>query len=153
LKELNPDLMIISLGTNEAYNTKDFDSIKFEAIVDSFLVLTKLNNENVSILLASPPSIGQVTVTRNKKKRKVYQYTENKNIPIICEILQRQALKHKCAYWNFYEVMGGYNSINKWYAKGMTDKRRIHFSKKGYLIQGNLLKNALNFEKPKVIQE
>ena len=153
LKDLNPDLIIISLGTNEAYNTKDFDPLKFEAIVDSFLVLTKLNNENVSILLASPPSIGQVTVTRNKKKRKVYQYTENKNIPIICEILQRQALKHQCAYWNFYEVMGGYNSINKWYAKGMTDKRRIHFSKKGYLIQGNLLKNALNFETQKVIQE
>lgn len=154
LKELNPDLIIVSLGTNEAYNTKDFDPIKFEAIVDSFLVLTKSNNENASILLASPPSIGQVTVTRNKKKRKVYQYTENKNIPIVCEILQRQAIKHQCAYWNFYEIMGGYNSINKWYAKGMTDKRRIHFSKKGYLIQGNLLKNAINFEmQQKVIQE
>jgi hypothetical protein len=49
--------------------------------------------------------------------------------------------------------MGGYNSINKWYAKGMTDKRRIHFSRKGYLIQGNLLKNALNIEMQKVNQE
>lgn len=154
LKELKPDLIIVSLGTNEAYNTKDFDPIKFEAIVDSFLIVTKSNNQNASILLTSPPSIGQVTVTRNKKKRKIYQYTENKNIPIVCEILQRQAIKHGCAYWNFYEVMGGYNSINKWYGKGMTDKRRIHFSKKGYLIQGNLLKNALNFEmQQKVNQE
>ena len=153
LPELKADLIIISLGTNEAYNTKDFDPIKFEAIVDSFLIQTKTNNPNASFLLASPPCISQVTVTRNKKKRKVYQYTENKNIPIVCEILKSQAIKHQCAYWNFYEIMGGYNSINKWYAKGMTDKRRIHFSRKGYLIQGNLLKNALNIEMQKVNQE
>jgi hypothetical protein len=48
--------------------------------------------------------------------------------------------------------MGGFNSINKWYAKGMTDKRRIHFSKKGYLIQGGLLNRALNSEIEKKIK-
>lgn len=152
LPSLKPNLIIISLGTNEAYNTKDFDPIVFEAIVDSFITVTKANNPEASILIASPPSIGQVIVTRNKKRRKVYQYTENKNIPIICGILENQALKHQCSYWNFYGVMGGFNSINKWYSKGMTDKRRIHFSKKGYLIQGGLLNRALNTEIEKKIK-
>ena len=152
LPSLKPNLIIVSLGTNEAYNTKDFDPIIFEAIVDSFITITKANNPEASILIASPPSIGQVAVTRNKKRRKVYNYTENKNIPIICGILENQAVKHQCSYWNFYAVMGGFNSINKWYAKGMTDKRRIHFSKKGYLIQGGLLNRALNSEIEKKIK-
>lgn len=151
LTSLRPNLIIISLGTNEAYNSKDFDPIKFEAIVDSFLTITQIQNPETSILIASPPSIGQIIATRNKKKRKVYQYTENKNILTICRILENQATKHQCAYWNFHSVMGGFNSINKWHAKGMTDKRRIHFSKKGYLIQGGLLDRALNLEIEKKI--
>jgi len=146
LQYLKPDLIILSLGTNEAYNTKDFDPIKFETKVDSFLVLLIKNNPKASILITSPPSIGQAIVTRGKKNRKTYQYVENKNIPIICSILDSLAIKHQRSFWNFYQVMGGYNSINKWYAKGLTDKRRIHFSKKGYLIQGGLLMRALNAE-------
>ena len=151
LPDLKPDLIIVSLGTNEAYNTKDFDPLKFEAIVDSFLVVTKANNPKAAILITSPPSIGQAFVTKNKKKRKVYQYTENKNISIVCDILKMQAENHNCSYWNFYQVMGGFNSINKWHALGLTDKRRIHFSKKGYLIQGNLLNTALQNEIKKSI--
>ncbi len=151
LPSLKPNLIIISLGTNEAYNTKDFDPIRFEAIVDSFITITKAYNPEASILITSPPSIGQVTATRNKKRRKVYNYIENKNIPTICGILENQATKHQCAYWNFYSIMGGFNSINKWHAKGMTDKRRIHFSKNGYLIQGGLLDRAINFEIEKKI--
>ena len=151
LISLKPNLIIISLGTNEAYNSKDFDPIIFEAIVDSFITISQNNNPLASILITSPSSLGQVKLTRNKKNRKVYTYTENKNIPIICSILENQAMKHQCSFWNFYKVMGGYDSINKWYAKGMTDKRRIHFSKKGYLIQGNLLNRALIAEIDKAI--
>jgi hypothetical protein len=36
--------------------------------------------------------------------------------------------------------------MNIWAAKGLTDKRRIHFSRKGYLIQGSLLSKAIHSE-------
>jgi hypothetical protein len=39
--------------------------------------------------------------------------------------------------------MGGLNAMNRWAAAGLTDARRIHFSRKGYFIQGTLLFEAL----------
>jgi lysophospholipase L1-like esterase len=146
LGDLRAQLIIISLGTNEAYNTGDFNPEVFESRVDSFLTSIQKTLPDASILLTSPPGIGQQIRVGSKKKRRAYQYIENKNIPIVCEILKRQAELHSAAYWDFYAVMGGCNAMSCWAAQGLTDKRRIHFSRKGYSIQGTLLMKALDQE-------
>ena len=38
--------------------------------------------------------------------------------------------------------MGGINSMAKWKAKHLTDRKYLHFTMKGYSIQGKLLENA-----------
>jgi lysophospholipase L1-like esterase len=146
LGELGAQLVIISLGTNEAYNTGDFDPLVFEARVDSFLTAVQITLPQTSILLTTPPGIGQAIRIRTKKKRRAYAYVENKNVAVVCEILKRQAIRHSAAVWDFYQVMGGYDSMSVWAAQGLTDKRRIHFSRKGYLMQGTLLMKALDLE-------
>ena len=39
--------------------------------------------------------------------------------------------------------MGGYGSILDWFKKGLTAKDKLHFSRKGYELQGELLYRAL----------
>ena len=146
LGELGAQLVIISLGTNEAYNTGSFDSLAFEASVDSFLTVVQTTLPNASILLTTPPGIGQAIRVRTKKKRRAYAYVENKNVAVVCDILKRQAIRHSAAIWDFYQAMGGYNSMRVWAAQGLTDKKQIHFSRKGYYMQGTLLMKALDLE-------
>ena len=146
LAELGAELIIVSLGTNEAYNTKVFSPFVFEAQVDSFLTELQIALPNASILITTPPGIGQAVNIPGKRKRKTIRYIENKNIPIVCSILHKQAIKHNAAIWDFYQIMGGHDSMNFWAAKGLTDKQRIHFSRKGYLIQGSLLTKAIHNE-------
>jgi hypothetical protein len=51
-----------------------------------------------------------------------------------------------CAVWNFYEIMGGLRSINQWYDNGLATKDKIHLTKKGYTLQGDLLYEALKYD-------
>ncbi len=146
LAELGAELIIISLGTNEAYNSSIFDSSVFETRVDSFLTKLQIALPNASILITTPPGVGQAVCVSGRRKRKTYRYIENKNIPIVCSILHKQAIKHKAAIWDFYQIMGGHDAMNFWAAKGLTDKQRIHFSRKGYLIQGSLLAKAIHYD-------
>ena len=146
LAELEAELIIISLGTNEAYNSGLFDSLAFELHVDSFLTKVQTSLPNASIIITTPPGIGQAVRVSGRRKRKSYRYIENKNIPIVCSVLHKQAIKHNAAIWDFYQIMGGHDAMNIWAAKGLTDKRRIHFSRKGYLIQGSLLTKAIHNE-------
>ena len=39
--------------------------------------------------------------------------------------------------------MGGKDAMAKWKAKKLTDRKYIHFSGKGYGIQGELLRQAM----------
>ena len=45
--------------------------------------------------------------------------------------------------WDFYDIMGGYVSSQKWYDNKLMPKDRIHFTRKGYNIKADLLLKAL----------
>jgi lysophospholipase L1-like esterase len=47
------------------------------------------------------------------------------------------------ATWNLAEVMGGKSSISKWRTQDLASKDFLHFSPKGYMLQGYLLYAAL----------
>jgi hypothetical protein len=50
--------------------------------------------------------------------------------------------------------MGGYGAMGKWYAMKLSARDRVHYTGKGYQIQGDLFYNALmagyeNYKKSK----
>jgi len=47
-----------------------------------------------------------------------------------------------CGVWDFYSVMGGLNSIWVWNRFGLANRDHIHFTRKGYELQGDLFFNA-----------
>ena len=129
LQALDPDWVIISIGTNEG-NTRQFDQ---EAYRNEYLKLLD------SIKLAAPGTAILLTVPNDSYLFKRYT---NPNTARMREIIFEIARTHHCGVWDFYTIMGGLNSARMWYNHGLMNKDHIHFSKPGYLLKGDLFYTA-----------
>lgn len=127
---LNPDLIIISLGTNEAY-APHYSSADFYKEVDSLITNLKARNPDASFIITTPGD--------SNKKRKY----KNPNNLKAANTLIDYCNQHGLVYWNWFNIMGGTGVINKWALKGLTSKDKLHLSRKGYEIQGGLLHAAI----------
>jgi len=127
---VNPDLIIFSMGTNEAFNP-GFKQDEFYAQIDSLTSAIKSINKNTSFLFTTPG---------DAMRRIKYKNPRNK---IAGKSIIEFSLKNNHAYWNLFEIMGGYGSIQKWYVKGLTSKDKLHLNRKGYELQGALLSEAI----------
>ena len=132
LKLYKPDLFIISIGTNDAYMPKDrFDAIEFKEYYEAFMQMILRANPECAILL---------TVPNDDYYRRRYK---NPNTAVQEKIILELANKYQMAVWDFYEIMGGYGSSNKWYQNKLMPRDRIHFTYLGYSIKADLLLTAL----------
>ncbi len=134
---LKPDLLILSLGTNEAFGVKGWSADSFSASIDSLVRQLLQAAPGASILFTTPPGIYQAT-----RKRRHTSYKPNPLAKKAGEIISGYAVTHGMATWDWYTIMGGTDGMAKWKAKKLTDKRYIHFSGKGYGIQGVLFREA-----------
>lgn len=128
LKEISPDIILLSLGTNEAFD-KDYDLIEHEYILKDLILQIRDLAPN-SLILCTTPNDHFKDGKPNENVRLAQQ-----NILKICH-------EFKLSYWDFYSIMGSEGSIEKWYARGITGNDKIHFNKKGYEIQGELFAKA-----------
>lgn len=130
LQVLNPDLIIISLGTNDAYMA-EFDEKAFKRNYGTLIQRIKKAVPQASILLTTPGD--------SYRSRKYTNYNNAKATRQILDLAEETG----CGVWNFYEIMGGLRSVNQWYANGLASKDKIHLTTKGYMLQGDLLYEAL----------
>ena len=130
LTALNPDLIIISLGTNDAYG-KNFNPEKFKQNYGTLLQRIRKAAPRASVLLTTPGD--------NYRQRKYPNYHNVKATAKIYELAEETG----CAVWNFYHVMGGLRSVVKWQLNGLAAKDKVHLTGKGYRLQGDLLFEAL----------
>ncbi len=129
LKSLEPDWIIVSLGTNDAY-ARNFSKDVFYANMDTLIQKIRIAAPGVPILLTTPGD--------HYRRRRYVNY----QVPVAGKVLYSLARKHNLAVWDLFEVMGGINSIRNWKYFGLTANDYLHFSKSGYELQGNLLFNA-----------
>jgi lysophospholipase L1-like esterase len=130
LKALAPDLIIISLGTNDAYG-KNFSPDFFKKQYGNFLQRIQKAVPHSSVLLTTPGD--------NFRGRKYPNYSNTKATAQLYDL----AKETNCAVWDFYKVMGGLRSVVKWQYSGLAAKDRVHLTGKGYRLQGELLFEAL----------
>ncbi|GAB4139656.1 MAG: GDSL-type esterase/lipase family protein [Bacteroidia bacterium] len=133
LAYLKPDLVIISLGTNEGYYP-GFKSEGMYANMDTLITNIAKVAPQTKFLLSTPGDSFRRTKNGRVKNPDI---RESRNTVI------RYAGEHQLAYWDLWGVMGGYGSMAKWYVSGLASKDRVHFSRKGYELQGELMYNAL----------
>ena len=129
-KILNPDLIIISLGTNESVEYPHINKKFFEQI--SRLVSSlALENPGAAFILITPPD-AFLRKTRT-----------NPGIETVRMEIVRYAVENGLAFWDMYKVNGGKSSAAEWKLRGLLRPDGIHFSREGYAHQGNLLYQAI----------
>ena len=134
---LKPDLLIVSMGTNETFGRR-FRAEEFAMQVKAFLSLVKAQMPQAAILLTTPPECYK-RVTVNKKR--VFQH--NTNTEQAAETLIRVAKEEGIACWDLFSATGGKNSCRKWLHDNLLRRDRIHFTQAGYEEQATLLFRAL----------
>lgn len=124
------DLIIVSLGTNEALSlTYAADSMYIA--LDQFYTKLRQVQTSAAVLFTAPPDT-------------YYQHAQaNPHTAEIVDIERRYAIAHDCAFWDFYTIMGGLGSVVNWYKQGYGNKDLVHFLRPGYQKQGQLLYQAL----------
>jgi lysophospholipase L1-like esterase len=133
LSYLNADLVILSLGTNEAFSA-GFDRVEFTKNIDTLVMNLKQSNPNAAILITTPGDS-----YRKARKGRV----KNPDMKVARVAIINYCIQHDLAYWDWYEIMGGYGAMANWFLMKLAQKDRVHYNGKGYQIQGDLLYRAI----------
>ncbi|MBP9185973.1 MAG: hypothetical protein KBG11_02650 [Bacteroidia bacterium] len=147
LKALQPDLVIVSLGTNESVS--DMPNDTFNLQLQNFNTKLKEVTGQAAIMYTTPADnyLRRVVTTRKKVKgkwrtRKVVAHINNPKVEPIRQSIINLCYKDNLMCWDLYRAMGGDRSMRQWVNSGYTAKDHIHFSKGGYEVQGQLLFDA-----------
>jgi len=124
IKKLNPDLMILSLGTNESF-LPNYDSTSFYLTIDSLINKIKIELPNINLILTTPAC----SFKYNKK---------NVNLTSVSKTIVKYAIKNQLPYWDLFEITGGENSANNWKKNLLLNRDGVHYTKQGYILQGQL---------------
>ena len=141
IAQLNPDLIIFSFGTNEAYND-GLDTSYYKSSIIKFMQDLEIASPKTAFIFTTAPD------TRSQNRIPSNQI-------IVNNILKRIATNGNYSIFDLNEAMGGWGSIYTWYNKGLTLKDKLHFTEQGYSLQGNLFTlslleayNLINFNDP-----
>jgi lysophospholipase L1-like esterase len=127
--QLKPDLIIISLGTNESTEFPTPDSGLGQHVQKLVTNLGKANPAAKFVLVTPPPAF------RNKNK-------PNPAIQNVRDQLISQAVDNGFAFYDMFLALGGEGAPSRWRAEGLLRPDGIHFTKEGYEYQGNLFFDA-----------
>ena len=128
LSALQPDLVIISLGTNES-----FDKMITPDYMKQLLLMKNqiLNQDPNAVILVTTPPPSQFK--RKYPNTFVADYTR--------EILA-QANTENYVVWDLYSQLGGLFGVSKNLKEGIIGGDRVHYTKKGYEYKGQLFFEA-----------
>ncbi len=158
INPLHPDLVIISLGTNEAFGRQDTGG--FKRSIDRLVSNIRMANPNALLLLTTPMECHKSVVTKKKvrvrnKARKgrkaTYRtvtrtsksYAVNRNVEPLRKVILDYGREKGIAVYDWYEVAGGTGASSSWISSDLFAKDRVHHTHKGYNLEGRLLYDAI----------
>jgi len=68
---------------------------------------------------------------------------KNPDLKIAKETMIEYCQKNNLAYWDLYEIMGGYGSMAKLFAAKLSAKDKVHLNGLGYTVEAELFYKAL----------
>ena len=136
---LKPELLILSFGTNESHNRRYNVNVHYNQM-DELVKLLQDSLPNVSILLTSPP--GSYESFRQRRRRRTYAV--NPRTATASETIRRYAKEHRLLVWDMYDVVGGKRrACVNWTEAKLMRPDHVPYLPEGYILQGNLLYQAL----------
>jgi len=130
LKELNPNILLFSYGTNEAYGA--IDSVAYRKSILGFL--TKLKNQfpSVPLVISSCPD------TRSNGRTPQSQKLVNS---IFADVSKQLG----CCFFDLNTAMGGWGSLYNWSKRDLVLTDKLHFNAKGgELLSKLFIKGVFN---------
>jgi len=127
-KALKPDLIIISLGTNEAF-AFGFNKDKFYEDMQLLYSQLKKENPNACFLFTIP-----ACSYRRKKP--------NPRLVFAGKTIIRFTADNNISYWDLQGATGGDNSAVNWKKNRLLRPDGVHYNLAGYHLQGNLFCQA-----------
>jgi LysM repeat protein len=127
---LHPDLIIISLGTNESFY-ESYSERKLKSDMDLFNRQMIQRGMTGSVLLTSPPP--------SMKNRKEINFTAT----AYAYEMGVFANLNSWAFYDLHAVTRGSKAMPDWYEAKLTSQDRIHFLERGYQLQAELLVESL----------
>ncbi len=138
LKALDPALVVIAYGTNEAshqdYSMKDYRD-DLEAALGELRARLPME---VPCILAGPSDRG---VRLSADRYAVWNRTA-----MVAQVQRELADSYGCAFWDWQQATGGPGSMVAWYfhQPAMAAKDLIHFNRRGYQWLGDRFVAALD---------
>lgn len=123
--DLNPDLVILSFGTNEGqgHTNKGYMRQTMSELIENI----SDHCPGVLFMLTTPAD----SYLRGKGF--------NPYLNEMSEVIKEFARENGYALWDLHNVGGGQNSAINWKSNGLMSSDSVHYSKAGYAVQGKLL--------------
>lgn len=131
----NIGMIIMQFGGNtmpSVYSTKSIND--YCALMQKQIRRVKSACPNATILFIGPSDMSH----SYSGSLQTYKF-----LPAMIDSLRNMCLRNNVAYWDLYEVMGGYNSMVTWVKKGWARSDYVHFTTTGANYVGETL--AENF--------
>lgn len=127
---LRPDLVILSIGVNDA----SCSAFSEDAYVENYCKI-------IDMIRDVNPDCAIILTTNND----YYYYRGGSNMHYneVYSGMKRVAEIYGGSVWNMFIVMGGLKSINQWKKDKLANRDRIHFTKEGYSVLAGLLFDAI----------
>jgi LysM repeat protein/lysophospholipase L1-like esterase len=130
LAYLNPDLIIVSLGTNESFSDK-LTTQEFTDMLYAFDTQLKKHGVIAPVLATSPPPS-----LKNKKH-------PNTKATTFASVLREESNLLGWSFYDLHEVAGSSANMNMWHKRNLTASDRIHYNTEGYSLLGTLISDIL----------
>lgn len=125
LRQLNNNLVIISLGSNESVSSINKED--YQKSIANLVTALRSENHDLPILLVSPTD----NIFKNQKVESIVNWTK--------EVV----VQNNVAFINMYTATGGKGYFRSALAKKEANADGIHFMKSGYEKQGQMIWKAL----------
>lgn len=133
VSKLKPDLIIISLGTNDAMGRVSSSAVRssVRCLVDQL----RRNCPDTRIVL-STPLMSYVTRRRGRT-------APNPNVKLVSRAITEEAKALGVGYIDTFEIFGGESGADRLVSNGLLRSDRIHLTTEGYKALGNSIADAL----------
>lgn len=136
LRALDPDLVMLMIGGNDALAVRKRDRTMREVEMDYRALIERIKTAlpSTDCLLWAPLDAG-VRVNGH--------IASKPDLPQIRDIQRRVAQDLQCAFWDTYEAMGGEGSFRRWFKQGLMNSDLVHPRSRGGDLLGHLFSSAL----------
>lgn len=129
LKVLQPDLIVLSFGTNESYGKSTNAEFMHQLVL--FIDTIRETNAGTPILVITPPPS---FLAHHKLNTIVDGY---------CTEMQKAAVKNHYAFYDLHASVGGMRGVEQNFKNGIIAADRVHYTVKGYQMQGKLVSDEI----------